>query len=336
MDFLILVKNSILIIIKIIFVIVPLLIGVAYFTFFERRIIGYIHDRSPNRVGPKDFLRPIADVIKLLFKEIIIPNKANKLLFIITPIITLVPFLLAWAVIPFSNNFVISDINIGLLYILSMTSLGVYGVIIAGWATNSKYAFLGSIRSAAQTISYEIAMGFALVGVLMAAGTMNLKEIVNAQQGGVFSWYFIPLFPLFIIYWIAAVVQTNRAPFDVAEGESEIVKGFHLEHFGTSFGVFLFVEYANMILVSILAVIMFFGGWLSPFESYFPSGIICILLKTMVFMFSFLWFRATFPRCRYDQIMSLGWKIFIPITLIWIFILIIFIGLKLPPWFNGI
>jgi len=342
MDYLIFIKHSILIIIKIICVIVPLLISVAYFTFFERKIIGYIQDRiGPNRVGPKGLLQPIADVIKLLCKEIIVPNKANKLLFTIAPIITLVPSLLAWAVIPFSNNFIISDINVGLLYILSMTSLGVYGIIIAGWATNSKYAFLGSIRSAAQTISYEIAMGFALVGVLMAAGTMNLKEIIDSQQGGLSSWFFIPLFPLFVIYWVAAVAETNRAPFDVAEGESEIVAGFHVEYSGIYFGLFFLAEYANMILVSILAVIMFFGGWSSPFEfNYlkliFSSSIFWMLFKTLIFMFLFLWLRATFPRYRYDQIMSLGWKIFIPITIIWIFVLVIFIRLGLPPWFNGL
>jgi len=316
---------------------------VAYFNFLERKVIGYIQDRiGPNRVGIKGLLQPLADGIKLLLKEIIIPKNANKPLFLAAPIISLVPALLAWAVVPFNNNFVIADINIGLLYILSMTSLSIYGIIIAGWATNSKYAFLGSIRSAAQAISYEIAMGFALVGVLMASGSMNLKEIVYAQQGGVSSWFFLPLFPLFIVYWISATAETNRAPFDVVEGESEIVAGFHVEYSGMCFGLFFIAEYANMILVSILAVIMFLGGWLSPLKHdpisiFYHGSFFWMASKTFVFMFLFLWFRATFPRYRYDQIMRLGWKIFIPITVLWIFVLIVLIKLELSPWFsNGI
>lgn len=322
-------------IIKIIVIIVPLMLGVAYLTFIERKVIAYMHDRiGPNRVGPYGLLQPIADAIKLLLKELIIPSKSNKYLYIMAPILTISPSLTAWAVIPFSENFSIADLDIGLLFLLAMTSISVYGIIIAGWATNSKYALLGALRSAAQTISYEIAMGFCFVGVIMLSRSMNLKEIVLAQYGGMFNWFWLPLFPLFIIYWISAVAETNRAPFDVAEGESEIVAGFHVEYSGIRFALFFLAEYANMILVSFLCVVMFFGGWLSPIPpnttivgpllSIVP-GTIWLILKSSVFLFSFLWFRATFPRYRYDQIMRLGWKIFIPVTLIWITIVGIFI-----------
>ncbi|HIH2763678.1 MAG TPA: NADH-quinone oxidoreductase subunit NuoH [Candidatus Azoamicus sp.] len=320
--------------IKIIVIIVPLMLGVAYLTFIERKVIAYMHDRvGPNRVGPYGLLQPIADAIKLLLKELIIPTKSNKYLYMMAPVLTLGPSLTAWAVIPFNENFSIADLDVGLLFLLAMTSLSVYGIIIAGWATNSKYALLGALRSAAQTISYEIAMGFCFVGVLMLAKSMNLKEIVLAQYGGIFSWYWLPLFPLFVIYWISAVAETNRAPFDVAEGESEIVAGFHVEYSGIRFALFFLAEYANMILVSFLCVIMFFGGWLSPISpnnfvgaylSYIP-GTIWLIFKSSIFIFSFLWFRATFPRYRYDQIMRLGWKIFIPVTLVWIIIVGIFI-----------
>lgn len=310
--------------VKIIFVVIPLMLGVAYLTYIERKVIAYMHDRiGPNRVGPFGLLQPIADAIKLLLKELIIPTKANKYLYIIAPIIVLGPSLTAWAVIPFNENFVIAKIDVGLLFLLAMTSLSVYGIIIAGWSTNSKYALLGALRSAAQTISYEIAMGFCFVGVLMLAKSMNLKEIVLAQEGNLFNWYWLPLFPLFIIYWISAVAETNRAPFDVVEGESEIVAGFHVEYSGMRFALFFLAEYANMILVSFLCVIMFFGGWLPPLNIYVFNiipGFFWLLFKSLFFIFSFLWFRATFPRYRYDQIMRLGWKIFIPITLIWIFI----------------
>ncbi len=310
---------------KSIVIIVPIILGVAYFTYFERKVIAYMHDRiGPNRVGLWGLLQPFADVIKLLFKEVIIPTKANKYLFIIAPILSIGPSLTAWSVIPFSDSFFISDINVGLLFLLAMTSLSVYGIIIAGWAANSKYAFLGAMRSAAQTISYEIAMGFCFVGVLMLSKSMNLKDIVLAQHGGLFSWFWIPLFPLFVIYWISAIAETNRAPFDVAEGESEIVAGFHVEYSGVGFAIFFLSEYANMILVSFLCVILFFGGWLSPLPiGYFEfiPGLFWLLAKVSIFMFSFLWFRATFPRYRYDQIMRLGWKVFIPITLIWIFLI---------------
>lgn len=321
---------------KIIVVVVPVMLGVAYFTYAERKVIAYMHDRiGPNRVGPYGLLQPFADAIKLLFKELIIPEKANKYLYVISPIIVIAPSLTAWAVIPFGDNFVIADVNVGLLFLLAMTSLSVYGIIIAGWSTNSKYALLGGLRSAAQTISYEIAMGFCFVGVLMLSKSMNLKDIVVAQSGGIFSWFWLPLFPLFLIYWISAVAETNRAPFDVAEGESEIVAGFHVEYSGIRFALFFLSEYANMILVSFLCVILFFGGWLSPISpdvlfigqflnNYIP-GIFWLIAKSSIFMFSFLWFRATFPRYRYDQIMRLGWKVFIPITLFWIFVVGIFI-----------
>jgi len=313
--------------IKIICIVVPLMLGVAYLTYIERKVIAFMHDRTgPNRVGKYGLLQPFADAIKLLFKELIIPAKANKYLYMMAPILVLGPSLTAWAVIPFNETFMIADLDIGLLFLLAMTSLSVYGIIIAGWATNSKYALLSALRSAAQTISYEIAMGFCFVGVLMLSKSMNLKDIVLAQDGGLFNWYWLPLFPLFIIYWISAVAETNRAPFDVVEGESEIVAGFHVEYSGMRFALFFLAEYANMILVSFLCVIMFFGGWLSPIPSdifeyikYVPA-VLWLILKSCFFIFSFLWFRATFPRYRYDQIMRLGWKIFIPITLLWIFV----------------
>lgn len=319
---------------KILVIIIPLMLGVAYYTYIERKVIAYMHDRiGPNRVGKFGLLQPFADAIKLLLKELIVPTKSNKFLYIIAPIIVIGPSLTAWAVMPFSETFVVANLNVGLLFLLSMTSLSIYGIIIAGWATNSKYALLGSLRSAAQTISYEIAMGFCFVGVLMLSKSMNLRDIVMEQDGGFLSWFWLPLFPLFVIYWISAVAETNRAPFDVVEGESEIVAGFHVEYSGIRFALFFLSEYSNMILVSFLCVIMFFGGWLPPISSntqigYFFSivpGIIWLFIKSSFFIFSFLWFRATFPRYRYDQIMRLGWKIFIPITLLWIFVVGIFI-----------
>lgn len=330
------------IVIKSLMIILPLVLAVAYLTFAERKVIGYIQVRiGPNRVGPLGLLQPIADVAKLLLKEIILPSKSNKYLFIIAPILTLGPALIAWSVIPFADNLVLANINVGLLFLLAMTSLGVYGIIIAGWASNSKYAFLGALRSAAQVVSYEIAMGFAMVGVLMAAGSMNLSDIVHAQQGGLLHWYCLPLLPLFVVYWISAVAETNRAPFDVAEGESEIVAGFHVEYAGMGFALFFLAEYANMILLSTLATIMFMGGWLSPFEGYpliqnklnWVPGIVWLVAKVSFFLFLYLWFRATFPRYRYDQIMRLGWKIFIPITLIWIIVETLAIKSHLGPWF---
>lgn len=308
---------------KIVAIVVPLLLCVAYLTFAERKLIGYMQVRiGPNRVGPKGWLQPIADALKLLLKEIVIPTGANKVLFVLAPVLSIMPALAAWAVVPFDPNLVLADIDAGLLYVMALTSMGVYGIIVAGWASNSKYAFLGAMRSAAQIVSYEIAMGFALVGVLMAAGSLNLGEIVQSQQGGGFwSWYLIPLFPLFLVYFIAGVAETNRLPFDVAEGESEIVAGFHVEYSGMAFAVFFLAEYANMILVGALASVMFLGGWLPPLNiapfTWIP-GFIWFLLKVAFMVFLFLWFRATFPRYRYDQIMRLGWKVFIPVTLVWI------------------
>lgn len=323
--------------IKIVAIVLPLILAVAYATYFERKVIGFMHARmGPNRVGPKGLFQPFADVFKLLTKEIVFPSNANKFLFLIAPVITLATAFAAWAVVPFSDGLVLADINAGLVYILAMTSLGVYGVIIAGWASNSKYALLGALRSAAQIVSYEIAMGFALVGVLIASGSLNLTEIVQGQQGGMHHWYFIPLFPLFVIYFISGVAETNRAPFDVAEGESEIVAGFHVEYSGSAFAVFFLAEYANMIIISALAVIMFLGGWYSPIggDSFLAQpSIFWFLAKTSVFMFLYFWFRATFPRYRYDQIMRLGWKVFIPITIVWIMVVAVMKVYKVGPWF---
>ncbi|MBT2988596.1 MAG: NADH-quinone oxidoreductase subunit NuoH [Candidatus Thiodiazotropha sp. (ex Ctena orbiculata)] len=329
--------------VKIVAIVLPLMLIVAYYTYAERKIIGYMQVRiGPNRVGPKGWLQPIADAVKLMFKEIVLPTKANKLLFVIAPAITLGPALAAWAVFPFDEELVLADINAGLLYILALTSVGVYGVIIAGWASNSKYAFLGALRSAAQIVSYEIAMGFALVGVLVAAGSLNLGDIIKAQQGGLFSWFWLPLLPLFGVYLISGVAETNRAPFDVAEGESEIVAGFHVEYSGMVFAVFFLAEYANMILISALTALMFMGGWLSPFHGWpllgplfdWVPGFFWLVIKTAFFMFLFLWFRATFPRYRYDQIMRLGWKVFIPITIVWIAVVGLAVVYQMPWWFD--
>jgi NADH-quinone oxidoreductase subunit H len=313
------------ILLKIAAIVLPLFLSVAYLTYFERKVIGFMQSRiGPNRVGYFGLLQPIADALKLMFKEIIMPTESSRLLFFIAPILTIAPAFAAWAVIPFNAELVLADINAGLLYVLAMTSVAVYGVIIAGWASNSKYAFLGSLRSAAQIVSYEIAMGFTLVGVLMCANSLNLGNIVTGQQGGIGQWYVWPLFPLFIIYFISAVAETNRAPFDVAEGESEIVAGFHVEYSGMAFAVFFLAEYANMILVSMLAALMFLGGWLSP-VTFLPDSILWLFAKVAFLLFFFLWFRATFPRYRYDQIMRLGWKVFIPLTLVWI----LFVGLMM-------
>ena len=331
---------------KILLILVPLMVVVAWYTYAERKVIGYIQVRmGPNRVGPRGWLQPVADGLKLILKELIIPAGANRFLFILAPVLSLGAALAAWAVVPFSDEMVLADVNAGLLYILAMTSVGVYGVIIAGWASNSKYALLGAMRSAAQIVAYEIAMGFALVVVLMAAGSLNLREIVHAQQGGVLNWFWLPLLPMFMVYVIAGVAETNRAPFDVAEGESEIVAGFHVEYSGVSFSVFFLAEYANMILISVLVTILFLGGWLSPLQGIFPDrftdgfplgpGLHWFVLKTMFFMFLYLWLRATFPRYRYDQIMRLGWKVFIPLTIVWIVVVGVAIMSGLPPWFDG-
>jgi NADH-quinone oxidoreductase subunit H len=287
-------------------------------------------------------LQPIADAVKLMMKEIVLPTKADKVLFFIAPMLAIAPALAAWAVFPFDEGLVLADIHAGLLYILALSSLGVYGIIIAGWASNSKYALLGAMRSAAQMVAYEIAMGFALVGVLVAAGSLNLGEIVRAQSGSVLTWFWLPLLPLFGVYLISGVAETNRAPFDVAEGESEIVAGFHVEYSGMAFAVFFLAEYANMILISALSALMFLGGWLSPLPQTWVDGVFLLddgfhwlLLKTFFFMFLLLWLRATFPRYRYDQIMRLGWKVFIPITIVWILVVALGVVTQLPPWWSA-
>ncbi|MCB1584089.1 MAG: NADH-quinone oxidoreductase subunit NuoH [Marinicella sp.] len=319
-------------------IVLGVILTVAYLTYFERKVIAFMHVRmGPNRVGPRGLLQPFADVLKLLTKEIIFPKNANKFLFLIAPIITLATAFAAWAVVPFDDGWVLADINAGLVYVLAMTSLGVYGVIIAGWASNSKYALLGALRSAAQIVSYEIAMGFALVGVLVAAGTLNLSDIVRAQEGGMLNWYVWPLLPLFFIYYISGVAETNRAPFDVAEGESEIVAGFHVEYSGAAFALFFLGEYANMIIISALTAIMFLGGWYSPFtgDSWIAQpNIIWFLAKTSIFLYAYFWLRASLPRYRYDQIMRLGWKVFIPITIVWIMVVAVMKVYNVGPWWN--
>ncbi len=325
-------------VIKILAITVPLILCVAFFTLWERKVIGWMQVRhGPTYIG-KGILQPFADVFKLLLKELIIPSKANGLLFRLAPLLALVPAFAAWAVIPFDAQVVLSNSNAGLLYLLAMTSMGVYGIILAGWASNSKYAFLGAMRAAAQMVSYEIAMGFSIVGVLIAAGTLNLSEIVVAQSGnaGMFEWFWLPLLPLCVIYFISGVAETNRAPFDVSEGESEIVAGFHVEYAGSAFALFFLAEYANMILVCFLASILFLGGWLSPFPESWgligTAGWWWLLFKANIFAFLYLWFRATFPRYRYDQIMRLGWKVFIPITIVWVMVagVLVYSGWLLP------
>jgi len=319
-------------VVKIMVITVPIMLTVAYLTLAERKVIGYMQIRiGPNRVGPYGLLQPLADGAKLLFKEIIIPTGSNKFLFIAAPILGLGPALAAWAAMQFNNEMVLTNINAGLLYILAMTSLSVYGIIIAGWASNSKYAFIGAVRSVAQIVSYEIAMGFALVCVLMASQSMNLGDIVHGQQGslGMLNWYFIPLFPMFLVYLISGVAETNRAPFDMAEGESEIVAGFHVEYSGMAFAMFFLAEYANMILISFLTSILFLGGWLSPVP-FLPDSFFWLLAKASFFLFLFLWLRATFPRYRYDQLMRLGWKVFIPLTIIWV--VVVAVWMQTPLW----
>jgi NADH-quinone oxidoreductase subunit H len=321
---------------------VSVILTMAFLTLVERRVIGSIQARiGPNRVGPFGILQPFADVLKLMWKEIIIPSSANKILFIVAPLLALIPALCTWAVVPLWPGFTVANINAGLLYILALTSAGVYGVILAGWAANSKYAFLGAMRAAAQMVAYEIAMGFALVGVVMAAGSLNLGDIIEAQRGGFFSYFFWWMIPLFVVYFISGVAETNRAPFDVVEGESEIVAGFHVEYSGMAFAVFFVAEYVNMILIAALTSVFFFGGWLSPFDGWpLPSwlawlaapGFIWLFIKIWFFLFCFLWFRATFPRYRYDQIMRLGWKVFIPVTLVWIAFEMVLAYYKIGPW----
>jgi NADH-quinone oxidoreductase subunit H len=329
----------------IVLITVALIISVALLTLWERKVIGWMQlRRGPNRVRLFGLLpglgQPFADVVKLLTKEVIIPTNSSKLLFRLAPMIALVPAFAAWAVIPLSPTVVVSKADAGLLYLLSLTSMGVYGIIIAGWAANSKYAFLGAMRSAAQMVAYEIAMGFALVGVLMAAGSMNLGTIVRTQEGGILSWNWLWLFPLLVVYFISGVAETNRAPFDVAEGESEIVAGFHVEYSGMAFALFFLAEYANMILISALTAVFFFGGWQGPFQGYPGLGetflgapsFLWLFAKIFVLVFLFLWFRATFPRYRYDQIMRLGWKALIPVTLVWIGVEMLLAVYHLGPW----
>jgi NADH-quinone oxidoreductase subunit H len=334
-------QQVVLILIQTLLIILPLTGAVAYLTLAERKVIGYMQVRiGPNRVGPRGVLQPLADMFKLVFKEIIIPSQANKFIFLASPIIILIAALVAWAVVPFDDGWVVADVNAGLLYVLAVGAAGVYGVILAGWASNSKYALLGGMRSAAHKIAYELAMGFALVGVLMASKSLNLQEIVRAQDGSILNWYWLPLLPMFMVYFISGVAETNRAPFDIAEGESEIVAGFHVEYSGMAFAIFMLAEYANMILISALTAIMFLGGWLSPFqgtllEPFFAwvPGIFWMFAKVAILLFLFLWFRATFPRYRYDQIMRLGWKVFIPLTILWIVVEGVAVYFKLGPWF---
>jgi len=312
-------------------IVVPLTIFVAYVTFAERKILGYMHARlGANRVGPKGLLQPFADLFKFVFKELLVPYKASSTVFALAPLIILACALIVWAVIPLSPTLVFANVNAGLLYVVAISSLGVYGIILAGWAGNSKYSFLGGVRATAQMISYELAMGFALVGVLMVSGTLNLVDIVNKQAvgilgGSILSWNWIPLFPLFMVYVISGVAETNRAPFDVCEGESEIVAGFFVEYSGTKFALFMLAEYVNMVAISTMASIMFLGGWLSPFPSSWAilgtANIAWLIFKVCLLLFGFIWYRATFPRYRYDQIMRLGWKVFLPVTLVWIFVL---------------
>ena len=321
--------------IKIVAIIAPLMICVAYLTYAERRVIGAMQLRvGPNIVGPFGLLQPLADALKLLLKEVVLPARAGRFLFLIAPAISLTAALAAWSVMPFSPEVVLADVNAGLLFVLAVTSMGVYGVIIAGWASNSKYAFLGCLRSAAQIVSYEIAMGFALVTVLMASGSLNLSAIVGGQAGASFlSWYWLPLLPMFVVYFISGVAETNRAPFDVAEGESEIVAGFHVEYSGMAFAIFFLAEYANMILIAALTSVMFLGGWHPPFAfapfTWVP-GFVWFFGKIAFLLFCFLWFRATFPRYRYDQIMRLGWKVFIPLTIVWL--VVVGIWMQTPLW----
>lgn len=330
-----------------------LILSVAYLTLWERKLIGWMQlRRGPNRVRIFGFFpgmgQPFADVIKLLLKEIVIPSQSNRALFRLAPAITLITAFAAWAVVPLFPGFAIANVDAGLLYVLSLTSVGVYGVILAGWASNSKYAFLGAMRSAAQIVAYEIAMGFALVGVLMASGSLNLGTIVEQQRGAPLHWNIIWLFPLFMVYFISGVAETNRAPFDVAEGESEIVAGFHVEYSGMAFALFFLAEYANMILVSALTTIFFLGGWLSPLDGYLASdsglrsvpllglvigdGLQWLVLKIFILLSVFMWLRATFPRYRYDQIMRLGWKVLIPITILWIAVEGVLAWFHVGPW----
>lgn len=335
-------RDVLVMLLQILAVTITVILCVAYTTYAERKVIGYMQVRlGPNRVGPKGLLQPFADVIKLLLKEVVVPARSSSYLFVVAPLLTLTPAFAAWAVISLWPGFSIANVDAGVLYILALAGFGAYGIILAGWAANSKYAFLGAMRSAAQIVAYEIAMGFALVGVVMAAGTLNMGKIVEAQSGGPGSFFWFWLLPLFVVYFISGIAETNRAPFDVAEGESEIVAGFHVEYSGIAFALFFLAEYANMIMISTLTATFFCGGWLSPFEGYPVVGDIAwlaapglhwLVLKAGFFLFCFLWFRATFPRYRYDQIMRLGWKVFIPITIAWVMVtgVLVYTGVLVP------
>jgi NADH-quinone oxidoreductase subunit H len=335
-------RDTVVALLQILGVTVTVILCVAYLTLAERKIIGFMQVRiGPNRVGWKGLLQPFADVFKLLFKEVVVPARSNHFLFVVAPLLTLTPAFAVWAVMSLWPGFAVADVDAGVLYVLALAGFGAYGIILAGWAANSKYAFLGAMRSAAQIVAYEIAMGFALVGVVMAAGTLNIGKIVAAQAGGPLSWNLVWLFPLFVVYFISGIAETNRAPFDVAEGESEIVAGFHVEYSGIAFALFFLAEYANMITIAALTATFFCGGWLSPFEGYPIVGDIALLarpglhwlvLKMCFFLFCFLWFRATFPRYRYDQIMRLGWKVFIPVTLVWLCVESAMWVFKVGPW----
>jgi len=335
-------RDVLVMLLQILAVTITVILCVAYTTYAERKVIGYMQVRlGPNRVGPKGLLQPFADVIKLLLKEVVVPARSSSYLFVVAPLLTLTPAFAAWAVISLWPGFSIANVDAGVLYILALAGFGAYGIILAGWAANSKYAFLGAMRSAAQIVAYEIAMGFALVGVVMAAGTLNMGKIVEAQSGGPGSFFWFWLLPLFVVYFISGIAETNRAPFDVAEGESEIVAGFHVEYSGIAFALFFLAEYANMIMISTLTATFFCGGWLSPFEGYPVVGDIAwlaapglhwLVLKAGFFLFCFLWFRATFPRYRYDQIMRLGWKVFIPVTLVWLCVEAAMWIYKVGPW----
>ncbi len=341
---------------KIVAIVLPLLLMVAYLTLWERKMIGWMHVRlGPNRVGPAGLLQPIADAFKLMFKEVIAPTQADKLLFFLAPVMVIMPAMAAWAVVPFAPGVVLADVNAGLLYVMAITSVGVYGVIIAGWASNSKYAFLGAMRAAAQMVSYELAMGFVLVAVLLVAGTLNLTGIVDGQNRGLFadmgltflSWNWLPLAPLFVIYVVSCVAETNRHPFDVVEGESEIVAGHMVEYSGMTFAVFFLAEYANIILLSTIATVMFLGGWAPPIDLGRLAGIevadwltaasgwFWLFAKVFFVASLFIWFRASFPRYRYDQIMRLGWKVFIPITLAWLVVIAVWMQTPLNIWKPG-
>lgn len=328
------------VLVKIIAIVAPLMIGVAYLTLAERKVIGFMQGRiGPNRVGPWGLLQPMADGLKLLFKEVIVPSSSSKGLFILGPILAIAPSLAAWAVIPFDDGLVLANINAGLLFILAITALEVYGVIVAGWASNSKYPFLGAMRAAAQMVSYEVSMGFALICVLLISASLNLSDIVTSQGRGQFaemglgflSWNWLPLLPMFVVYLISGIAETNRAPFDVVEGEAEVVAGHMVEYSGMTFAMFFLAEYANMFLVSIMTSLLFFGGWLSP-VGFLPDGFHWLALKTSAFLFVFLWARATFPRFRYDHIMRLGWKVFIPVTLVWVFVVAAWLMSPLSIW----